>query len=499
MVGLKDNGRYTGYACVDRDITNLKRFEGVLRELISFRESIIDSANVLIDVLDEENNVLVWNKGAERITGYKREEVIGSPHIWDQLYPDPGYRDEIYELSLNISSQGQTVENFETTIQTKTKEQKVISWHAHEITDDTDKSVGLIGIGRDITRQKQAEESLQILQKSLKLEKKKLEQVLDLSHRLSAILDLEQLIKMIPAEATRLLDAKRCSMMVLNPTKNVLQIAGAAGLPADVIDNARVKLGEPVCGYVAQKGEPVLVQDIETDPRFNQQKRTWYEGSSFISVPIELHEKIVGVINVSDKVKHPQEVFTGIDMKILTMIVRQAAISIENAFYYKEMKQLSITDSLTGLFNHRYFRTRIQEEIERSNRYQHALSVLMMDIDNFKNYNDTYGHPKGDELIKEISLKLSQVLRDSDTACRYGGDEFVVILPETDVDQANNAALKIQKAVNSIESEVEITLSIGIASHTIGTDGTHLVAKADRALYQVKRSGKNDIGSHQQD
>lgn len=173
------------------------------------------------------------------------------------------------------------------------------------------------------------------------------------------------------------------------------------------------------------------------------------------------------------------------------MIVQQAAIAIENANHCRELEYLSTTDSLTGIYNHRYFMRTLEDEVERSKRYAKSKCLLMFDIDDFKSYNDTFGHLEGDRVLKEVSQAVRKNLRTIDKICRYAGDEFVIILPETNLLQAEIIAEKIKKVIANLKLKKVATLSMGIAADHKSIDGRDLILKADQALYQAK--GKERI------
>ena len=244
---------------------------------------------------------------------------------------------------------------------------------------------------------------------------------------------------------------------------------------------------------MAKERNPLLVTDIETDFHVARENRPHYQTKSFISVPIKVHNKLEGVVNIADKHSKEGNVFTEMDLKILTTIVRQAAIAIENANYYRKLEHLSTTDSLTTLFNHRYFIMTLDREIERLKRYPKPLCLLMLDIDDFKSYNDTYGHLEGDCLLKDLGNVLNDNLRSVDIICRYAGDEFVSILPETDIAEAEIIARKLKNSLVKQHFRRKVTISIGIAKCSIDMSRRDLIMKADQALYQSKRGGKNKI------
>ncbi len=164
-----------------------------------------------------------------------------------------------------------------------------------------------------------------------------------------------------------------------------------------------------------------------------------------------------------------------------------------------DLQQLAITDSLTQLYNSRHFFAQLKMEIERANRYSHSLALLLLDIDFFKNYNDTYGHLEGDKVLSTVGQMIKTCLRTMDTAYRYGGEEFTAILPYTDVDEAISVADRIQYALECIafypyaDISVQVTLSIGVTEYSPGEELTTFVNRSDKAMYAAKESGRNKV------
>ena len=272
---------------------------------------------------------------------------------------------------------------------------------------------------------------------SLKKEKSKLETMLQIGHAMSSILNLDELTNFIVNKTTAVLKAKVCSLMLIDYDDDTLLIKAAVGLDQTIIKTTTIKLGESISGWVAQQGEPVLIQNIEDDILFGRANLPKYETKSLLCLPLKTKDNILGVINVADKINPLQEnVFTEEDMRFLAIICNYAAIALENALLYGEVKNLAITDGLTSLYNHRYFQTNINSEVTRVQRYLRPLSLIMFDIDFFKKFNDSYGHPMGDLVLMEIAKEIKKNVRKVDIACRYGGEEFAVILPETKIKDA---------------------------------------------------------------
>lgn len=335
---------------------------------------------------------------------------------------------------------------------------------------------------------------------NLKKEKAKLETMLQIGHAMSSILNLDELAAFIVNKITLVLKAKVCSLMLIDEDETLV-IKAAVGLDEAIIKNTRIKLGQSISGWVAQQGEPVLIANIEDNLQFGRANLPKYETKSLLCIPLKVKENILGVINVADKITLSQEnAFTDEDMHFLAVICNYAAISVENALLYGEVKNLAITDGLTGLFNHRYFQTNINSEVTRVQRYLRPLSLIMFDIDYFKMFNDTYGHPMGDLVLTEIAKVVKKNVRKVDIACRYGGEEFAVILPETKIKEAILVAEKIRTSVEKLRFDTgrgikkeKVTISGGVAQFKSGMSKEDFIRGADDSLYKAKNDGKNKI------
>jgi len=211
------------------------------------------------------------------------------------------------------------------------------------------------------------------------------------------------------------------------------------------------------------------------------------------TVPLIVQGKTIGVINLADR--SDPENFGDADLELLMAIANQLAVSIENA----KLHELAITDGLTGLFIHRYFQIKLDDEMKAARRYDTPLSLIIFDIDHFKKFNDTFGHQQGDRVLKETARLVKESVRGTDLACRYGGEEFALILPHTTAEQAMIFAERLRKriAANEMrceETKMQVTISIGIAEFPrMASDKTSLIKKADQALYSCKNKGRNCV------
>ncbi len=315
---------------------------------------------------------------------------------------------------------------------------------------------------------------------------------------IAPVLDREELYQTILAKSSELVSAERGSLMILDSKNKVLSVKASKGIDINITENLRIKMGEGISGSIAAKGLPVVVKNIEAEVP-SWKNRPVYKTKSFISIPLKLDNRVIGVINMSDKASGAS--FSEDDLHLLLSFANYASIALERGAYYsmsEELKMLSMTDPLTGLFNRRYFRERLYEEVERVKRHDECFSTFVIDIDNFKSFNDKYGHLAGDEILKGVSKVIRDAVRSMDVVARYGGEEFAVILPHTNKKDSYIIAERIRKGVEEHRPETEFkewpTISLGVAEFP--HDANHiddLINKADSAMYHAKRMGKNRV------
>lgn len=334
----------------------------------------------------------------------------------------------------------------------------------------------------------------------LEKEKVKLEIIMDAYNKISSIFRLEELADFVTSKALQIAEAEKSSLLVLDEKTHELVLKSAQGADKEKMQSLRVKLGEMVSGWVAQEGQALVVSDIDSDSRLQLvNHRGKYKTKSFISLPLKTDHHVVGVMNVTDKFAR-SSVFTGEDLKYLQLLAHQTVIQIENIRLCEKLASMAVTDSLTGVSNHRFFQEQLANEIMRSRRYGTSLSLLIFDIDSFKNYNDRYGHLEGDRVLKLVSDVTRRSIRKVDMLCRYGGDEFVVILPSTKVQGAAAVAEKIREWVQKLDittreknKMIRVTISGGVAGYVEGMTREEFLGAADKLLYKAKTEGGNMI------
>ena len=293
------------------------------------------------------------------------------------------------------------------------------------------------------------------------------------------------------------LNAERVSLLIYHEESKQLLCQAAVGLSEEVIND--LKMGSGISEVVLERGEPLLVSDVTDLPWLSTRLHHQAQSDSFISFPIVSGSKRFGVLNITDRTNGYS--FNTNDLtwlRLLSPYVIAALEKIELKEKAHRFQLMAITDPLTGLLNRRYLEERFNQEIERSKRYQFPLSFVMMDIDSFKSFNDTYGHQAGDEILRETADCIRKSLRNFDVPARYGGEEFIVVLPETDVTSATVLAERLRKAVEThfvgSPTQRQVTVSIGVSSLSKTLQNRQQVIRAaDQALYAAKKRGKNCV------
>jgi diguanylate cyclase (GGDEF)-like protein len=267
-----------------------------------------------------------------------------------------------------------------------------------------------------------------------------------------------------------------------------------------MLRNVRLKPGEGIAGWVATRGEPLIVPNVAADPRFASRldEMTKFQTRSVVCVPVRGREKVLGVIELVNSVAELR--LSEDDLFRLQALADYAAIAIENARYVQRIHELTITDDITKLYNSRHLHSILEAEVYRSTRYHYEFSLIFIDLDYFKKINDRHGHLVGSTLLGQLGQLIKSHLRLIDFGFRYGGDEFVILLPQTPKRSAINVARRLHQLIarhTFLEEEglnIKITASLGIASFPDDAQNKEdLIRLADQAMYMVKENHRNNI------
>ncbi|HEV7700543.1 MAG TPA: sensor domain-containing diguanylate cyclase [Pyrinomonadaceae bacterium] len=307
-------------------------------------------------------------------------------------------------------------------------------------------------------------------------------------------IDADDLWLNLTQHAAQMLDAERASLLVYDEREDRLEIKAMIGSRHKVPDDADT--GRRVSQVVFYKGEPAVITDVTRTGLPPAAEDRGYKTVSFLSSPISIAGRTIGVMNFTDRAGG--RIFDKATLDLFLAIAPQLAVAIDRALLKEkagEFEQLSVTDSLTGLLNRRYIEARLTEEIKRSTRHGFPMGFMMLDVDQFKSYNDSFGHPAGDEALKLVGHVIRETLRGADVAARFGGEEFAILLPQTTGEEAVAIAERIRHNIETADfAHRQVTASIGVASCSADLCvSADLVAAADRALYEAKRRGRNRV------
>lgn len=310
----------------------------------------------------------------------------------------------------------------------------------------------------------------------------------EVSRTFISTLDFNALLTNILKRLTETFGYLNLAIFLVDEERKELKLCSYINYP-ETIRNIQIRIGSTgITGHVAATREMYYSPDVSKDPYYIPGDK---EAKSEVCFPLMIGERLIGVLDVES---HEIDGFTPDDIRILSTLSAQIAIALENARLYEEAKRLSLTDPLTGLPNRRSFEIMIETELRRAERYRRPFALLMMDFDNFKSYNDKFGHSAGDDILKKFSNLMKETIRDVDFLGRYGGDEFIAVLPETDANFALVVAERIRKKIESENLDPPVTLSIGISVFPKDArEKQKLIDLADHACYEAKEMGGNRV------
>ena len=335
--------------------------------------------------------------------------------------------------------------------------------------------------------------------------------LVDILHEVTGDLSSDEIYHILARRVARALSLSRCSVILAKPGDRVGVVATAFDNPA--LRNYEINLDAyPEIRAALEHGHPVLVEDLHTSPLYADLRKEWAANGtqvpirSVIALPFTLGRVQAGVFFLRRMVNEPP--LTNEDVEFADSVIKAAVAAIHRAQLIETTKAdnarlevLAHTDSLTLVLNRRALTVRLASELERARRYDSVLTLLMVDLDNFKLVNDTYGHLVGDEVLREVAALLQHAVRTMDVVARYGGEEFVVVLPETSLAGATTFAERLRENVEatgfagSFGEPLKLTASIGVSSYPSTTVETvdDLFARADEALYRAKADGRNRV------
>ncbi len=322
----------------------------------------------------------------------------------------------------------------------------------------------------------------------------------DVAKALTSSLNLDSVLQTIMDKMAEYFRPDTWSLLMVDEGKDELYFAIAVGEASETLKSVRLKLGEGIAGWVARHGEPVIVPDVYKDPRFAKRidELTRWKTRSIVCIPLKSKHRVLGVIQL---INVQMGDFDEGEMFFLQALCDYAAIAIDNARAVERIQELTITDDCTGLYNARHLYKTLEAEVYRSARFGYEFTVLFIDLDYFKRVNDSHGHLAGSKLLAEVGFTIKSNLRLIDYAFRYGGDEFVILLPQTNKDSALIVAKRLLEVfrtsafLRSDNLNLNVRASIGVASYPEDARSAHeIIRQADEMMYVVKNSTRDNVG-----
>lgn len=494
-------------------------------------EIIFDQMSVVAVVLDTGLRVVRFNRAAERLFGKSWEEVRGRPFDETIDVADNLNRDLHIQSVIALGTPAE-VDEIEVT-SPDTDQQFYFSFAIDPVVDSDARIVGVSILGVDVTE-------LADLRRHLSTQNEDLVALQQVSNALRKTMDLDKALFIIASALTSHEGGGYDHAMIFTvdqdrefltgrvcvdsiglqevwgmwrgltssdaPLKQLLQqrqpaLAKRWGALTDVANSIRVPLTDESSIFVhaIRNGETVTAETMqENGLSVHEAIREHFDLKYFAAAPLLIDREAIGVIVVdASKRKRP---FGGTRLTMLEMFADQAALAISNGMTFQSVLDRAQKDSLTGLFNHGHFQDQLRAEVDRALRYETPLSLIMLDIDHFKRFNDEHGHQIGDLVLRQTALLIGSLVRINDIPARYGGEEFAVLLPHTDYDSALKLAERLRSGIErkvSVRTEkgnIGVAASLGVASLPVHSDAASgLVAIADEAMYLAKESGRNQV------
>ena len=327
----------------------------------------------------------------------------------------------------------------------------------------------------------------------------------EIARALTSSLDLDSILHVILQQMEQFFQPRTWTLLLVDENRKDLYYAIAAGELGPSLKDLRVPMGEGMAGWVAAHGETLIVPEVTSETRLDPHLATAASGHhpfrvhSAVCIPLRSRLRTLGVIQFFNC---PPEAFTDHAISLLLVLCDYAAIAIENARVFERVQELTITDECTGLYNLRHFYRTLNSEIERSGRFGSEFSLIFIDLDYFKLVNDRYGHQAGSRLLAEVSATIKSQVRTVDLTFRYGGDEFIVLLPETSktpaIEVASRLLHTLRRTNHQLSEDVRLNIraSFGVSSYPEdGITAHEVLQAADAVMYRVKGSTRDGVAA----
>lgn len=422
--------------------------------------------------------------GVEVLVGVKENDLIGNRKISFANLIHPEDRQKVWDIIQDALTKKQS---FEITyrIQAYNASEKWVWEKGQGVYGESGELIALEGFISDITERIHAEQSIE----KAMIRAQALKQTLD---ELSSQLDLSQVLRRILVSLKTVINFDSATLFLRENEKFKVVAARGFQNTSRLIDRT-FPANDLLLREIQLVKSPIILDDVKNDPRFEK-----WEGSDqirgWMGIPLIRHDELIGLMTIDN---YNPSAYTQEDASLASSFANSAAIVIENARLFDQTQQMALTDALTGIFNRRYFYELAQTEFARSKRYQNPMSIILIDIDHFKNVNDQNGHLAGDHVLMQFVQRIQDELRSSDILARFGGEEFIVLLPETNLEEAAQVAERLREVTAHypfllVTAQIFISISLGVSCFRFTTQSLdHLIDESDKALYEAKQFGRN--------
>lgn len=488
---VEEEGQIVGVVGSFRDITWRKQAEAELKRTNQYMVNIIDNSADGIGIVDSKGLVRKWNKAAEVMYGYILKELEGKPA--HDLYTD---QDELAKMTIVLRQQSY-VKNYEISMRRKDGSSFPCALSIKVLRDENGENMGSVTIARDLTALKekeanlnQAHEQLQVLFDEANQRNRNMLLLQEMSDVFQSCKTSEETYSAIAHFVPQFFPGFSGALYILNNSKNLFEMISSWGNNASL----EIMFGQDEC-WSLTRTRAYLVHDSKT--AMNCRHVSSGAPGSYLCVPMMALGEVMGIFHLRKQTPEDQEQMKAIG-QFATTVAETMALALANLKLRETLRSQAIRDSLTGLFNRRYLEETLERELSRSKRADSPLGVIMMDLDHFKEYNDTYGHHAGDELLAALGHTIREHMRREDIACRYGGEEFLLIMPGATLEVAVERAQILNESIRRLHTQDRalkpITISAGVAIFpTQGATGLDVIKAADAAMYRAKEEGRDRV------
>lgn len=504
------SGAISHFVQVLHDVSGRKQAEEALRESERKYRTVVDNLREVIFQTDLAGNWVFLNPAWTEITGFTLEETLGSNFL---NYVHPADRQRNAEMFQPLFDREKDFTHHEVRYLTRNSGSRWVEVYAQLLVDSDDNVLGVSGTLNDITERKLAEDALQSA--NLQLQKR----VEELNRRTSEIRLLsemgglfqvcqnaEEAYKLVGHMMQKLFPETSGGLHIIRPTHRLVETVATWNSQGN--EAQRMLFDKDDC-WALRRGQLHWVEGGQSALVCRHMNEhvlpAWY-----LCVPMMAQGEALGVLNLYSNTPLPEgdSLHLGQNRQELAQTVgEQIALALSNLKLQETLRQQSIRDPLTALFNRRYLEEVLDKELRRATRNQRALAIIMLDIDHFKHYNDVFGHDAGDTVLRELAGFLQSSIRNEDIACRYGGEEFVLVLPEIQLDLVEQRAEQLRRSVKQLKLQHRgqplgaLSISLGVATTpTHGVTAENLLKAADTALYEAKQTGRDKVvTAHGQD